>query len=68
MSSSSESGWYLRLIDLVSHSTLGSRVIQKRERGLDGSLDRKRVIQEEGLASWGLDIQVASPRQAHDLA
>jgi len=34
MCSGSEAGSYLRLIDFVSHSTLGLKVIQKKSDGL----------------------------------
>jgi len=35
MCSGSEAGWYLRLIDFVYHSTLGLRVIKKKEENLE---------------------------------
>ena len=35
MCSGSEAGSYLRLIDFVHHSTLGSRVITKRRRRIN---------------------------------
>jgi len=31
MCSGSEAGWYVRLIDFVYHSTLGLRVVKKKE-------------------------------------
>jgi len=34
MSSGSEAGSYLRLIDFVYHSTLGLKVIKKKKRSL----------------------------------
>jgi len=39
MSSGSEEGSYLRLIDFVYHSTLGLRVIKKRKRKQVGGAD-----------------------------
>jgi len=38
MCSGSEAGSYLRLIDLVYHSTLGLRVIKKKKRFRDQGL------------------------------
>jgi len=35
MTSGSEAGSYLRLIDFVYHSTLGLRVIKKKKRDLN---------------------------------
>jgi len=34
MCSGSEAGSYVRLIDIVYHSTLGLRVIEKKKKGL----------------------------------
>jgi len=38
MCSGSEAGSYLRLIDFVFHSTLGLRVIKKREKSVQGKV------------------------------
>ena len=45
MCSVSEAGSYLRLIDLVYHSTLGLRVIKKRKRS---QIPRATIPQEVG--------------------
>ena len=40
MCSSSEAGTYLRLMDFVFHSSLGSRVIQKKEKCVERGGER----------------------------
>jgi len=50
MCSGSEAGSYLRLIDVVYHSTVGLRVIKRRE------IKKRRVFEsnkeEKSLATW----------------
>jgi len=53
MCSGSEAGWYLRLIDFVYHSTLGSRVIKKKKKvdldELDKGIARAHLVQGLGF-------------------
>jgi len=55
MCSGSEAGPYLRLIDFVSHSTLGLRVIKKKRRRRIRSTAGRNVA--FGANPWTLGIQ-----------
>jgi len=50
MCSGSEAGSYLRLTDFVYHSTLGSRVIKKKEE--------ENPIHVSGFRAWGVGFWV----------
>ena len=58
MCSGSEAGSYLRLIDLVYHSTLGLGVIKKRGKGRSSGRDKCRAIQTYtlGPVPWHTSI------------
>ena len=68
--SGSEAGSYLRLVDFVYHSTLGLRVIKKKEREVDGSGEagNARSRCRANLAhvrQSGLDFQVKALKWRH---
>ena len=54
MCSGSEAGSYLRLIDFVYHSTLGLRVIKKKNKRRQGCAHHKN--QGLGFGGWGLEF------------